>query len=297
MGDPESTIVDQLQPLPQRLLRAAGSRSGSSRVNRADLTVLIIAQNEELKIGRAIESGLRVGQVLVIDGGSRDSTIAIAKAAGARVIERDFDFAARQYNFGLEQVTTKWAFILDADERVGIALADSIAHVSNDSAMSAFWTERLNYFVGKPINHSGWRPDKNVRLVRVSDARYDDREVHARMVVGGELGNLTGPIHHFSYGSIDQYLNKLNQYTSFEVDARQSVQKVLDNRSQWRALYLRLPFKGTVRFIYMYVLRAGFLDGRVGLDLARMSAFYERVVSLKSRYKKRASDVEPDVYP
>ena len=262
-----------------------------------EITFLIIAQNEEKRIARAVQSCIQIGKVLVIDGGSTDATVTIAKELGAEVIQNTFKYAAQQYNFGLEQIQTKWAFILDADERVGLELGSSIRAVDSNSPFVAFWTDRINYFAGKPIHHSGWSPDRNVRLLNVSQSRYDDRPVHARVIADGELGKLKGPIHHFTYSTITQYVTKLNRFTSREVEARVQTQKVLDSRSRWRAIYLRMPAKGVVRFIYMYILRVGFLDGRTGFDLARMSANYETVVALKQRYDAhQAADDEPANY-
>lgn len=266
-------------------------------MNHNELTFVIIAQNEEARISRAILSCRDLGQVLVIDGGSTDRTVELAQGLGATVIDNPFRYAAQQYNYGLEAVTTPWAFILDADERIGETLAASISAVPSNTSHAAYWTNRLNYFAGKPIRHSGWSPDLNLRLLRVDACRYDDRPVHARVQVDGSDAKLDGQLHHFTYSTITQYISKLNRFTSREVEARAQSQKVLDARSKWRALYLKLPLKGTVRFVYMYFVRVGFLDGRIGFDLARMSAMYEKVVSIKQRYDAHTpEDDEPRMY-
>jgi len=252
----------------------------------SDLTFVLIAQNEEQVLDDALKSCEGLGSILVIDGGSEDSTVSLAEARGAKVIVNPFRYASAQYNFGLDNVTTPWAFILDADERLGDRLRQAIRDVEPGDDDSAYWTERRNYFMGGPIKHSGWTPDSNVRLMRVSKARYDDRPVHARVVVdSGKLGDLAGLIHHITYRTVHQYVRKLNNFTQLELASRKQVQRVLDGRSRLRRIYLSLPFKSGVRFFYMYVVKAGFLDGRRGFDLARLSAIYETVVSMKQRYE------------
>lgn len=253
-------------------------------MNREDVTVLIIAQNEAQLIEGAIRSGLTIGRVLVVDGGSTDSTKEVAVKLGARVVENAYQYYAQQCNFGLSLVDTNWVFVLDADERIGATLAESVRDVEDDGRFDGFEIARVNYFLGRPIWHSGWRPDYNIRLLRTGHALYDDRAVHPRVALESGCGRLVGDLHHLTYASVDQYLKKLAEYTTFEVSARAGKQVVLDRRSASRSVYLKLPLKPLVRFAYMYFARAGFLDGRKGLDLAVLSGFYEAVVGMKNRY-------------
>ena len=249
-----------------------------------NLTVLIIAQDNEDIIAECIRSAKTLGHTLVIDGGSSDRTVEIAEALGAEVHHRTFRYTADQYNYGLSLISTSWAFILDSDERVTSNLRAELELLDVAESTAAFELPRLNYFLGAQIRHSGWWPDYNVRLIRPARCVYDDREVHARMVCNGRVGRLDSHIEHHTYKSVRQYVQKLNSYTTYEVDARQRAQVASDTRSRLRRLWLRTPGRATTRFLYMYVARRGFLDGRAGFDLAVLSAFYEFGAGMKSKH-------------
>lgn len=260
-------------------------RTKERTLDQSNLTFLIIAQNEEANIADAIRSCEGLGRILVVDGGSADSTPALARDLGARLEYRPFSYSAAQYNFGLNLIDTEWTFVLDADERIGRRLRDAIAQTQPNDHVDAYWVARRNYFVGKPIRFSNWSPDLNMRLLRTKVARYEDRPVHARVhVPQSRAGRLDGLIHHLTYNSIEQYITKLNRLTSREVEARRAPQRALDFRSQARTVFLTLPAKPLVRWLHMYVIKRGFLDGKRGLALATLSAIYEYVVSTKQGF-------------
>lgn len=262
-------------------------------MDRSQITVLIIAQNEQRHISEAVKNAREIGAVLVVDGGSTDHTVELARREGATVLARPFDYAARQYNWGLQQVKTAWCLILDADERLGDELVSAIRAIDPGSRTAAFKVSRRNFFLGKPIMSSGWFPDYNVRLMRPDKVKYEDRRVHARVSVAGDTKTVHGSLDHLTYETVTQYISKLNSYTSFEVTARAGHQNRLDGRSRARGVFLRLPARPLLRFIYMFIIRRGFSEGRRGFDLAMLSAFYEWVVNLKRHYDLTDGRADP----
>lgn len=250
-------------------------------------TVVVIAQNEAANIERCIRSASEIGNVLVVDGGSSDATVELARNAGAAVMHNPFSYAAQQYNFALNQLDTEWAFILDADETIDEDLRHALMSVLADPRSCAGWSaaqvRRHNFFTGVLMRHGGWYPDYNFRLLRVGVARYEDRRVHARLIFEGEFGTLAGHLEHDTYVSVAQYISKMNRFTDREVLARRQPAESTELRARVRALWLRTPGKPVTRFLVAYVLRRGFLDGRLGLDMAILRAFYEYVVSMKTR--------------
>ena len=248
------------------------------------ITFVTIAQNEQAKIAKCIESARGLGEHLVIDGGSLDDTVSTAEAMGCRVLKRPYKYSADQYNYGLSQVKTPWAFILDADETLSEALRRALTELADvDDTVAAFEVSRLNLVWGRPLRHGGWYPDFNARLLRVGRVRYQDREVHARLSIDGELGRLNGDIVHATYDSVDHYLTKLNRFTTRELSARDRANSSTETVAAKRELWLRSPFKPATKFLYQYLAKQGFRDGRLGLDMAILSAFYEYIVGVKKR--------------
>lgn len=248
------------------------------------ITFVTIAQNEEKKIAKCIESTRGLGEHLVIDGGSQDGTVATAEKLGCRVLKRTYRYSADQYNYGLSQVKTPWVFILDADEALSGRLRQSLAELADaDEKVAAYEVSRLNLVWGRPLRHGGWYPDFNARLLRVGKVRYQDREVHARLTIDGELGRLVGDIVHATYDSVDHYLAKLNKFTTRELLARNRANASTEAVAAKRELWLRTPLKPLTKFLYQYVAKQGFRDGRLGLDMAILSAFYEYIVGVKKR--------------
>lgn len=256
----------------------------------APLTFLTIAQNEEGNIERCLRSTGGLGaEHLVVDGGSTDGTVALAVASGARVLERPFRYTADQYNLGLSEVETPWVFVLDADETLDAELRTCLSSLDYSSAPhTAYRCRRRNRFVNKWVDHGAWYPDFNLRLLRIGAAHYEDRAVHARVVTSGSVGTLTGHILHQTYRSVSHYVEKLNAYTDLEVLARapenNAPARDEERKALLRSIWLRTPFRALTRFITDYILRLGFLDGRVGLDIAVSAAYYEYLVGMKRRY-------------
>jgi glycosyltransferase involved in cell wall biosynthesis len=238
------------------------------------LSVVIITHNEENNIQACLESVSFADEVIVLDSLSTDQTVAIAKDMGALVHQtQDFPGFGEQKNRALDLVTNPWVLSIDADERVGEALAKEILQVikGSSSAHPAYDIPRSTYFCGKWIKHCGWTPDRVLRLFRADQARFSDDKVHERLLPKGQnnwdnaqIGHLNTPMLHYSYRSPEDYWRKLKAYSQIWAEQRHSRgQKTTVARAFVSALFA---------FFRSYVLQAGFLDGSMGLAVCVMQA-------------------------
>lgn len=253
-----------------------------------DVCLVVIARDEERNIGACLGSAPRCGRRLVIDGGSRDGTIAAAEAAGAEVVRNEWPGYSAQYNFAFAQVRSPWTLLLDADERLSPALEAEMGRTLGALGADAYDVPRANYFCGQWMRYGGWYPDYQTRLFRTGLARYEARAVHSRLIVSGVRAQLQSPLEHYSYGSVADWVRKINGYTSLEV--RNKDMDFAQVQDEWAGYDLKMklkyrlrraPGRPLLRFLWMYVWNQGFRDGRRGLALAVLSAFYEYLAAVK----------------
>lgn len=254
----------------------------------ADVCLVVIVRDEERNIGPCLASAPRCGRRLVVDGGSRDATVALAEAAGAEVVRNPWPGYSAQYNFAFGLVRAPWTLLLDADERVGSDLECEIDSALAASSVDAWDIPRANFFCGKWMRHGGWYPDYQTRLFRTGTARYEMRAVHSRLIVDGSRGQMRCPIEHYSYASIADWVRKINSYTTLEVCNKDLEFEAI--RAEWAGYDLKMrmkywlrraPGRPLLRFMWMYLWNQGFRDGRRGLVLAVLSAFYEYLAAAK----------------
>jgi glycosyltransferase involved in cell wall biosynthesis len=234
-------------------------------MSRLPLSVMVTTLDEADNLPDCLHSVRWADDVLVVDSGSRDDSVEIARRAGARVVVHRYESAARQKNWALPQLVHPWVLILDADERVPADLAAEItAIVRADGPLDGYFLRRQSFFLGRAIRHCGWDRDEVLRLFRAGRGRYDDRLVHERLQLDGRSGRLPTPLLHYTYRSFSDYLERLDRYT-----ARGAADlRAAGRRPSWAALLLRPP----ARFLRMYVLQRGFLDGIHGLLLCTLAA-------------------------
>jgi len=252
-------------------------------------------------------------EVFVVDSFSRDRTLEIARAHGANVVQHAFESYSRQKNWALETLPfrNEWVLILDADERVTPDLQCEIERVvtSGGDARDGYYLNRRVIFLGTWVRHAGWYPSWNLRLFRHQLGRYDDREVHEHIVLNGRAGYLNADLLHADRRGLEAFVARHNRYSTLEAAARRKAERGAPDRARLpvsllaspvqRKRFLRervwpnLPAKPVVLFIYMYVLRRGFLDGRAGLALCVFHAFQEFMVGLKLAELRRLSSTRP----
>ena len=245
-------------------------------MNRPRISAVIMARDEARNIEAAIESLKFAEQIVVADTGSSDNTIELARDGGAEVHSIDFDGFGNSKNRALEFCKGDWIFFLDADERVSPELADSIVEgVVNNSEFDGFAVNRLSYFLGKPVRHSGWYPDYVLRLFKKDRGQFSNRLVHEGVELKGAAGKLEGLLYHYSYENLDQYIKKLNFYS------RLNAEEMYKSRRKWH--FRDLIVHPAATFIKMYILKAGLLDGVNGFLLAILSSYHVFIKYAKLR--------------
>ena len=235
------------------------SGRGSSGV-----TAVIAAHNESANIEACIASVDWASQVMVVENDSIDDTVDRARGAGATVISPKFTTIGAQRNHAIGRITTPWVFVLDADERCTPELAAEIARVvATPGNHAAFRVPRRNFFLGKEIRHGGWGSDRPVRLFK-KELRYNASLVHEHVDVTGEVGALKNALLHYTYTSLDQYFEKFNRYSRWWAEQNHARGR--------RGSAAAVVFKPPARFISMYLLKGGFLDGAPGIVVACLAA-------------------------
>lgn len=266
------------------------------------IDVMIITFNEAQNLPHclaALQGWVR--KVFVVDSGSTDETCEIARRFGAEVIHHPWEGYARQKNWGLDHLPfeSPWILLLDADEEVTPELRDRLIDIASRPSESVredgFSINRLTYFLSAPIRHCGYFPSYHLRFFKRGRGRYEDRPVHEHLMVDGPIGSISTPMLHNDRRGLEHFVAKHNRYSTLEATAlweeMRDPSRVHEHASltrqakfhRWlkRRLLLRLPAPGLWRFVYMYFLRLGFLDGRPGAAFARFIAMYDGLVALK----------------
>ena len=273
-------------------------------IRRSNVEVVMIVRDEELNLRHSLPAVTGwAKKVWVVDSGSTDRTVEVARAAGAEVVHREWQGYARQKNWALDTLPLEagWVLLLDADERITTKLADRIrAIVDRDPvgvAEAAFHLNRYFVFLGGRIRHCGYYPSWNVRLFRRGRARYEERDVHEHMVVDGPVGFIHGAdMEHWDRRPLEHHIAKHNRYSTLEARAIWSQElKGTDaalparllggplERRRWikRHVYPWLPAKFLFRFLWMYLLKLGFLDGATGWRFCLFISAYELQIEQK----------------
>jgi glycosyltransferase involved in cell wall biosynthesis len=234
---------------------------------RATISVCIIAFNEEADIRECLESVKWADEVIVVDSFSADKTPALAKECGARVVQREWAGHVEQKNFALDQAKSDWILSIDADERVSPELAKEIQEILRvDCPQTGFSVPRRTWYLGRWIMHGGWYPGRKLRLVRRGRARWGGVNPHDHLYADGPTGALNGDLYHYTYRDITDHLKTIDRFTT--ISSRE-----LDE--QGYALPLAgMLFRPPARFLKMYLLRLGFLDGMAGFILAVLAGYY-----------------------
>ena len=236
------------------------------------LSVAIITHNEAANLPRTLASVRWAEQVIVVDAHSIDETVAIAQAAGAQVFQQTWLGFAAQKNFAIAQCTGDWVLSLDADEEVSETLAKEIqALLSTLPAADAYYIPRRNYFLGRPLKHGGYYPDAKLRLFRRGTAEFADRNVHESMQCQGITGHLHGDLLHYAYPSLTAYIEHMNHYSTLGAEILFAQERRSRSSTAFVWNIVMAPY---LQFLYNYVFRLGFLDGREGLLIHLYHAAY-----------------------
>jgi len=263
-----------------------------------NLSVVIITVNEEANISRTLASVKPLvadgkGEIIVVDSGSTDRTVEIAKSFGAKVFLEGWKGYAAQKNSAIDQAKGDWILSLDADEELSSNLAAEITAALNDQSLRennqgvpdcatdrlqailqvqrdsgiplnrftfGYWLGRNNFFLGRWIKHGGFWPDPKMRLFRRGAGRFEDRSVHEDVRLEGPEGTLDNALIHHSYPTLSDYIDHMNRYSSLGAE-------MVAAKGRVRFSFVNIVLRPMFSFIYNYFLRLGFLDGREGLLL------------------------------
>lgn len=238
------------------------------------ISCAIIVYNEEKNLSRCLPSLDFVDEIIVIDSGSTDGTVSLSKEYGAKVIQRQFTNYADQKNFAVEQCKNDWVLSLDADEVVSLPLRSEIEALFRvgPPQFSACSIPRLMFYLGKWIRFGGFYPNRQLRLFRKSSGKFMGA-LHERVQVQGKVFKIQAPILHYSYQNISHHLQFIDRYST--LFAEEESKKGKKSSVVWAI------GKGLYKSFYMYWIRLGILDGKVGLVLAILGFYYNFLKYLK----------------
>ncbi|MGF1566945.1 MAG: glycosyltransferase family 2 protein [Nodosilinea sp.] len=274
------------------------------------VSVLVPAKNEAQNLPACLASLERAAEVFVVDSQSDDGSIDIATAAGARVVQFEFNgHWPKKKNWALEHLpfSHDWVLIVDCDERIPPALWDEIEQAIQRADHDGYYLNRRVFFLGTWIRHGGKYPDWNLRLFRHRQGRYEnlhtedipntgDNEVHEHVIINGLVGYLKQDMLHEDFRDLYHWLARHNRYSNWEARVYYNLLTgmgdggtiganlfgdAVQRKRFLKKVWVRLPFKPLLRFILFYIVQLGFLDGQAGYIYARLLSQYEYQIGVK----------------
>lgn len=253
-----------------------------------DITVIILTKNEEKNIKKCISScGGIAKRIVVVDSGSIDDTIEIAKVNGAEIYFHEWETHARQFNWALDNcsIQSEWVYRLDADEQITKELEKEICEaLQSDDAIyyNAFSMRWQMYFMGQHLKHGGTHKTYVTRLFRYGKARVEDKAMDERFIIEGRTKQLKSDFVHYDYKGLDEWLLKHIKYSNLELQRAYGNDNTLDNKVQKkkRGLYYKLPLflRAKLYYWYRYYGQLGFLDGKAGKIFIYLQAYWFRFI-------------------
>jgi glycosyltransferase involved in cell wall biosynthesis len=231
------------------------------------LSVTIITRNEADNLPAALDSVSWADEVLVVDCGSTDRTVEIARQQGARVLQREWRGYADQKNFAADTAAHDWILSLDADERVTPALSEEIrARLSTEPSHAGYRIPRVSWYLGTWIRSTDWYPDPQLRLYDRKRGRWIARRVHESVKSDGPVGRLKGMIEHRPFRDVSHHLQTMDRYTTLAAEEMYEQGR----RSGIGPLLLQPP----AAFLRNYILRRGFMQGSAGFIVSLLNSYY-----------------------
>ena len=282
----------------------------NSQPAKIPVSVLIPAKNEEANLSACLASVARADEVFVVDSQSDDRSVAISESYGANVVQFHFNGRwPKKKNWSLENLLFRheWVLIVDCDERIPPELWDEIATAIQQPEFTGYYLNRKVFFLGQWIRFGGKYPDWNLRLFKHQQGRYEnlntedirntgDNEVHEHVLLPGGVGYLKADMLHIDFRDMYHWLARHNRYSNWEAQVYLNILQGKDDGGTIEAsllgndvqrkrflkkLWVRLPFRPTLRFILVYFIRLGFLDGKAGYIYARLLSQYEFQIGVK----------------
>ncbi|WP_300373774.1 glycosyltransferase family 2 protein [Methyloprofundus sp.] len=247
------------------------------------LSIIIITKNESEHISRCLESVLWADEIIILDSGSTDDTVAICKQYTPLVYQTNWPGFGVQKQRALDKAQGDWVLSIDADEYLSEALKVEIQQAIQQEAIQGFEIPRLSSYCGKSMKHGGWWPDRVLRLFQRSNGHFTAALVHEKIIITGKLGQLSEPLLHETYVNLEEVVSKVNTYSSL---GAQELYKKGKTSSLSSAI-----LRGLWTFIRTYIIKSAFLDGPQGLMLAisnAEAAYYKylKLLEIQNNHKK-----------
>jgi len=231
------------------------------------ISAVIATLNEEKNLKRCLESIDFVDEIIIVDSGSSDKTVEIAKKFTKKIFLNDFKGFSQIKQYGIEKAKSDWVLIIDADEEVSDNLKQKLLEIDKKgNNINGFYIKRETFFLGKKIKYCGWGKDYQLRFFKKNKGAFDGKIVHEALNVQGKIGYIDFPLYHYSYPDVKSYFDKMNRYTTLQAKQKKG-----------NFLLFKMIFSPFFKFFKMYFLRLGFLDGIHGLILSLFSGFSEFV--------------------
>jgi glycosyltransferase involved in cell wall biosynthesis len=290
-----------LQFAPVPAVRAHGDHA---------ITVIIPTRDEALHVARCIDSARALGRIVVVDSGSTDATQRIAREHGADVIEHAWPGHAAQKNWALDnaRIDTPWVLFLDCDEYLTPETVAQVQSAVASNAADGYYLARQYVFLGQTLRHAWWYPDHQLRLFRTGRGRFEQRQVHEHAIVRGRVGTIDVPIIHENLKGLSAFIERHNRYSDLEaaeIASPAAHRKRGSFLGAWadrrRAIkdriWFRIPGRPIARFLWMYVVKRGFLDGRRGLLFCFLIAMYDFMIDVKLLERRLAAHHDAAAHP
>jgi glycosyltransferase involved in cell wall biosynthesis len=272
---------------------------------KVPVSLFIPCKNEEGNIERCLNSVNWIDEKFVVDSQSTDNTVKIAESLGAKVIQFKYQGGwPKKKNWALENLSfsNEWVLILDADECLPPEAEEEIRKIvtNPDEKHAGYWINRRYFFLGQPLKHA-YFPNWNLRLFKHKLGRYEkitdlttdsgDHEIHEHVVVKGRTGKLSSIMDHHAFPTIDSFVEKHNRYSNWEAIVESSADDdesalqhdAVKGKRRLRRIFRKLPFRPTLRFLYVYIWQGGILDGWPGYVFAKLHAQYEFLSVAKAK--------------
>jgi glycosyltransferase involved in cell wall biosynthesis len=252
------------------------------------LSVVIIACNEERGVAEVLEAAQPIAdEIIFVDSGSTDRTVEIAQSYGVKLYHQPWLGYGAQKNLAINYATCDWILSLDADEVMTPELVQEIQAILNSDLVdkyNGFTIPRMLYIGDCPVRHGGFYPDAHLRLFRCGKGKFKERLVHESLVVDGPIGKLKYPLKNKAYDTVAEYKASLENFARLHAQ-----QKLKEGYSFWQIHSLNELLHPYWTFFYKYIIRCGFMDGKLGLGLALI---YSNYVRCKIRYLREAISSE-----
>lgn len=227
------------------------------------LSATIITHNEEENIEKCLKSLHWVDEIVVVDSYSQDRTVEICKKYNCNVIQTEWLGFGKTKQVAVNHAVNDWILSIDSDEEVSETLTEKIKIILADPKYDGYKIKRNSFYLGKEIKHCGWNNDYPIRLFNKNYGRFNEKEVHESVVIDGTKGTIEDSIYHYTYPSISKHISKINRYTDLAL-------KESNDKNTYSILTsIGLGF---IKFVKMYFLQRGFLDGKAGFLLSMNSA-------------------------